>query len=202
LYQVLKAEISRHLGQSAMALKHLQNLPLESLVMREEASCWPELMAMARQQQQAVPIPLTYLGQTVVQVRALGILKVEVNGRAVSIGPTSRVGELLVLLLEEGQEATVELLTDRLWPDEPEAKLRALWQLVRQLRRAMGWPGSVVARGGAYGLDPAVHWQYDVDRLRTQKGSAPRFLEGVYSPWAQEVAQQLRSLQPPEPYKN
>jgi DNA-binding SARP family transcriptional activator len=127
-----------------------------------------------------------------VQVRARGVLSIKVNGRAVPIRPVSRAGELLVLLLEGGGEESVERLVAALYPDhETKAGKNALSKQVTTLRKALGWECSVEAVGGGYRLDDTAHWSYDVDEARTHGENVHRFMEGVYSEWALEVARRL-----------
>lgn len=195
LASVLYAELARRAGDGSAALQLIAELPVEHFQVREEAGCWGELFAMARLAGQPAPRPLEYLAHAVVRVQALGTLKVWVNAQAVPIKPTGRVGELLVLLLEHGPRTAAEKLVELLWPGStPRDKRQALWQLVDELRRALGWPGSVRAAGGCLELDPQARWEYDVGEARACGRAHAPFLEGVYSEWAQEVAQEVEEL--------
>lgn len=141
------------------------------------------------------PQPLPYVAQTIVRVEARGALRVFVNARGVGIGAVGRVGELLVFLLEHGGSASTEVIGYALYPDAGYERARKnLWALVKLLRRALGWEGSVLALRGAYQLDPSVTWEYDVSEARTRGNFKGEFLSGVYSEWALEIGRGLQEL--------
>jgi tetratricopeptide (TPR) repeat protein len=85
-----------------------------------------------------------------------------VNGRPIPLPPTSRVAELLVLLLEAGGQANLDWLLDQMYPDAAPSQrstaTRALWELVDQLRQILGWQDSLQTLGGTYRLDPTAEW--------------------------------------------
>jgi tetratricopeptide (TPR) repeat protein len=195
---IMRAELSRRNGDTAAALEHLRTLPANSLTVREELSLFPALRELTEDIR--LPPALEVQARTLVQVQALGVLSVSVNARAVPIQPTSRVGELLVLLLECNAHAAIDALLDSLWPHMPpgkperDRKRKSLWWLVKELRHLLGWPESVQALQGAYRLDPRAIWQYDAKEARSKGESSSMFLEGVYSSWAREVAEGLAAL--------
>jgi DNA-binding response OmpR family regulator len=175
----------------------MASVPVHHLLAREERGSWPELFALVGSAGLPVPEPLSYIAQTQIEVMVLGMLRVWVNRRRVSIGATSRVGELLVLFLENKGQASVEKLISCLWPEAlVKDKRGALWQLINDLRRTLGWPGSVQALRGGYMLDPTTQWNYDADNLRTIGGKSRVFLEGIYGGWVDEVRQELSGDEP------
>jgi hypothetical protein len=178
-------------------IEHLEGLPVSMVYVREEVAVWPELLAALNEMGRVAPVPLVILSRTTVDVRAAGVLRVEVNQQPVALPPTGRTAELLVYLLEHGGQATLERLMDALAPEatskrERERARKALWNAVERLREALGWPGSVQALGSAYRLDPGVTWQYDMTEIR-RNGSqtAALFMDGLYADWVLEVRASL-----------
>ena len=195
LEKIARAELARRGGNYQKAIKLLDGLPVESLHAREESRCFPELMRLLAAAEKPVPKPLEYLKGTTVQVVAQGLLGVWVNGRRVNLSPTVRAGELLVYLLEQNGSASVDMLTDALFsgvgiPDRDKAR-GLIWKWAKGLRQAFGWPQSVIALRGAYQLDPAVTWEYDMNEARATRSFQGEFLTGVYSDWALEVGRSL-----------
>jgi tetratricopeptide (TPR) repeat protein len=192
---IVRAELARRDGDANTAVTELKRVRFDRLWAREERGCFPELFDLAASMGLGMPEVLPYPSKTMVEVRALGILQVRVNGREVPIKPTGRPGELLVLLLERNGEETVERLLEALYPGlhpwQRRRKGQALWGVVRKLRFALGWEGSVRALGGAYRLDEQVEWHYDVMVARRQGVAARSFLEGIYSEWARTTARTL-----------
>ena len=139
---IMRAELSRRNGDTAAALEYLRALPANSLTAREELSLFPALRELTEDIR--LPPALEVQARTLVQVQALGVLSVSVNARAVPIQPTSRVGELLVLLLECNAHAAIDALLDALWPHMPpgkperDRKRKSLWWLVKELRHLLG----------------------------------------------------------------
>lgn len=188
---LVRAELARLGGDQARALGGLRALNLCATWASEERSCFPVLFALAEANGVSVPVPLDYVQRTHVEVRAAGILTVRVNGRLVPLPPTGRAAELLVMLLElgDGNAASSEVLSDLLYPEaDPQASgpRKQLSALARSLRQTLGWPGSVMARGGAYELDPETTWDYDVRAFRAANLPLPAFMEGVYREWVQD----------------
>lgn len=195
LVAILRAEFARRAGDRETALAELAAVRLDRLTAREEAACFPSLFALMAEAGRGSPAPLPRPARLSVDVRAAGVLGVRVNGRAVPLRPASRPAELLVLLLEAGGGAPAEVLLDALYPEHPpEARRRkgqALWAVARDLRAVLGWEEAVRTPGGAYLLDPDAEWRYDVAELAARGAPVPRFMEGVYRPWARERAQEL-----------
>jgi tetratricopeptide (TPR) repeat protein len=197
LESLCRAELARRDGRLEDAVKTMTGLPTNTLHAREEVGQWPELFALLASQGLPVPMPLEYPAGLTVSVRACGSVQVSVNGRAITLAPAGRIAELLVFLLESDGTATLEAIDAAFFPDatDPASRRRAnkaVWKLVETLRHALGWASSVIALGGAYQLDPAVTWQYDVAALRERGGTSKKFLEGVYSEWALEVGRILQ----------
>jgi tetratricopeptide (TPR) repeat protein len=197
LRAIVLAELARQSGDDAGMLEHLVGLPLTMLYVREEVDAWPDLFARVRSLGQAVPLPLERISQTVVRVEALGVLRVLINRQPVALPPTSRLAELLVFLLENHGQVSLERMRDVFWPNamtdlEQRRARKALWNMVERLRDVLGWPDGVQAVGGAYRLDPGVLWEYDVAELRLGKASTTRlFMDGVYADWVLEVRNDL-----------
>jgi tetratricopeptide (TPR) repeat protein len=174
LVHIHQAESLRQAGFDAEAVPLLQDMPTTTLHMREEAMRYTALMQLVRAAGRETPQPLVYPSQTTVTVRANGLLHVSVNGREVPISPASRMGELLVFLLENDGAATLEQITDALYggtdrvnktkirqvlqplpqeprqtapPTEPRRKTarQAINKVVQELRQALGWPASVIS---------------------------------------------------------
>jgi tetratricopeptide (TPR) repeat protein len=183
-----RAEIARWEGQFEQALSHLSNLPLKTFLVREEAMCFPELMALLESRGLQIPEPLRYYKNLHIEVRASGVLEVFVNQRQLYIPPTSRVAELLVFLLEHGGKASTEQICDALYPNVELAQAKkSLWNIANVLHKTLGWEKSIKNLRGAYQLDPVAHWQYDIAEARQRKQTVDNFFTGVYSDWALEV---------------
>jgi tetratricopeptide (TPR) repeat protein len=193
---IVRAELARRERDANTALELLRDVRFGTLWAREESTCFAELFKLGDALGLGVPESLPRPNGLHVQVNALGVLRVRVNGRDVPIKPVSRAGELLVLLLERGGSDTVEHLLEALYPNVARFALRgkkqALSGLVRDLRAALGWEGSVQALGGAYRLDPDAHWDYDVREARVRGEKPGGFLEGVYTDWARQTERALR----------
>jgi tetratricopeptide (TPR) repeat protein len=195
LARIAEAELARRAGQPREALHHLEGLPVHGLHAREETRVHRDLMRLLETHGLPVPEPLAYTAQTLVRVEARGALRVFVNARPVNIGAVSRVGELLVFLLEQGGSASAEVIGGALYPDVTHEKTRkSVWALVKLLRRALGWDEGVLALRGAYQLDPSATWEYDVTEARRRGAFHGEFLSGVYSDWALETGRALQSL--------
>lgn len=202
--RIVRAELRRRAGDANAAIRELDGLNFDALWTREERTCFPHLFALGAAMGLSEVQPLLHPAGTSIEVRAIGLLKVKVNGREVPLKPTGRAGEVLVLLLEGDGQATVEGLLVRLYPrltsdsQERRRKTQALSVFVRELREAMGWSGSVRSLGGAYQLDPKANWAYDVAHARSGGQPVARFLEGVYQEWALETGLILRGGRNPE----
>lgn len=199
LEHIARAELARRDGQLDQAVQLLEGLPVHTLHAREEVRQWPQLFQLLEAAGKPVPLPLEYVQGTTVQVAALGVLRVTVNTRSVPIVPTGRVGELLVFLLEHAGAASLEVISEALYPKATHERARkSIWMLVKFLRDALGWEGSVIALRAAYQLDPNITWEYDVREARShgtaRGGVQGDFLAGVYSDWALEVGHELEGL--------
>jgi tetratricopeptide (TPR) repeat protein len=192
LAAIAEAEGLRRAGRADEAVARLDDLPVHGLHAREEAAMHPTLMRLLEDHGRVAPQPLSYPARTVVRVQARGALRVFVNARGVNIGAVGRVGELLVFLLEQGGSAGTEVIGGALYPEATRAAARKnVWALVKLLRRALGWEGSVLALRGAYQLDPSVTWEYDVAEARARGEFNGAFLSGVYSDWVLDVERDL-----------
>jgi tetratricopeptide (TPR) repeat protein len=202
LAQIIQAELHRRQGHGIQALQALEHTNLRTPLAQEEARMWPELFALAHLAGRDVPTPtqpgLQPNPNATVEINACGLLRVLVNQRPVHLNPTGRPAELLVLMMEHHGRAPVETLIDQLWPKEtnPKHKTQALWQLAKKLRHALGWPESISIQGKVYTLDEHATWHYDARTARHQQQAKTRFLEGIHSDWALEVARELENLQP------
>jgi tetratricopeptide (TPR) repeat protein len=194
LERIARAELARRDGHLDQAVQLLEGLPVHTLHAREEVRQWPQLFQLLELAGKPVPLPLGYVQGTTVRVMALGVLRVTVNDRIVPIVPTGRVGELLVFLLEHGGAASLEVIAEALYPDVTHKRARkSIWMLVKFLRDALGWEGSVIALRGAYQLDPNVTWAYDMREARSHGAVQSAFLEGIYSNWALEIGRELEA---------
>jgi tetratricopeptide (TPR) repeat protein len=193
LRAIVGAELARRSGELDRMIECLAGLPLTMLYVREEVNLWPELFAAILVQGQAVPQALPRLTLGSVRVAALGVLHVTVNDQPIPLSPTGRAAELLVFLLENDGQATLERLTDAFFPlassaGDLERARKALWNAVQRLRESLGWSQSVQALRGAYRLDPTVLWEYDVNEVRRGGTRASGlFMDGLYSNWVEEV---------------
>jgi tetratricopeptide (TPR) repeat protein len=194
LWQIARAELARLEGRPQEAVALLEDLPLHTLHAREEVRQWPALFELVHGAGKEVPQPLEYPPQTVVQVQALGMLRVSVNGRPVPLAPLGRAAELFGMLLHQGERVPTEKLVDMLWPGSTVAtKRQALWQLVKEVRGALGWTDSVQSVRKGYELDSRVIWDYDVAQARAAGKVKGVFLDGLYSDWVLGVNEELEA---------
>ena len=89
------------------------------------------------------------------RIGLLGALEVHDDaGRDVAISGTKLRSLLAVLALHAGRAVPTDQLVDALWGEDPPPAVRnGLQGLASKLRRALGSPGSVTMRGGAYALE-------------------------------------------------
>ena len=191
---IVRAELARQNGQMDAARTLLGQVRPEPLWAREEVRCFPALFGLLDADQ--CPLPLGYTVGAKVEVHALGPLLVKVNGRTVPVSSAGRPGELLVFLLEQGGRAATEVILEALYPGGDQERKRrngqALSAVVRGLRKALGWQGSVQTDGGgAYLLDLTAEWWYDVREAAVRGAATPDFLSGNYRPWALHRAEEL-----------
>jgi predicted ATPase/DNA-binding SARP family transcriptional activator len=91
------------------------------------------------------------------RIGLLGELEVhDEEGRDVPIPGAKLRALLAVLALHAGRGVPTDQLVDALWGDDPPPAVRnGLQGLTSKLRRALGSPGAVTMRGGAYALELA-----------------------------------------------
>lgn len=157
---------------------------------REEATALPDLFALLGAD---APEPLARPERLSVNVRAAGFGEVHLNGRRLNLPLLPLVA--LAALLDAGGTLDAESLAaavgDGQHRDRRQAAQRAT-RAVKQLRGALGWPGSVTHAAGRYTLDPAAAWSYDVVNLQRAGEPVPAFLRGVHAfPWLMEREQAL-----------
>ncbi|GGM22183.1 hypothetical protein [Deinococcus aerophilus] len=88
---------------------------------------------------------------------------------------------LAALMLAGGDLTTdelIEVIRDGK-PREMRAAAQRVSRVVRQLRVALGWDGSVLSLGGAYLLDPAVNWSSNVHAALHGHAQVTAFLSGI-----------------------
>jgi len=179
--QIIEAELARRRGHLEQAQALLVGLSLQNLWVREELSCFPELA-----QGQGLRPPAERLR---VEVMPFGPLEVRVNGRPVPIPAVSKMGELLVFLLVQGKQASLELLVDRLGNPHSKNPRKALWETIEKLRQALGWKESIQSCGWVYRLDPRAEWICDLepkgDPFPIAEDPAQIFMPGYYSEWVE-----------------
>lgn len=189
---LVRAELARRKGQAQALDTLLKQIGWSQPWLLEEQTCLPALFAEARRRGYLeASRPKNSNKALEVEVRAGGVLQVKVNGREIPLSPTSRAGEVLVLLLEHGGEASLDQLMDQLYPEEihRHKARRAIWPHLERLREALGWERSVEAKGGTYRLDPRARWRYDMHDPRVRRKG--KFLEGVFSNWVQQRREEL-----------
>ena len=86
--------------------------------------------------------------------RVLGRLEVRVDGRPVDVGPAKQQCVLAVLLMEANRAVSVDQIVDRVWGDQPPARVRSsLYSYLTGLRRAFRPAAvSITGRSGVYVL--------------------------------------------------
>ncbi|GIW35121.1 MAG: hypothetical protein KatS3mg072_2454 [Meiothermus sp.] len=185
--RVLEAELARQQGSERQAQALIAELDPQSLWVREELGCFPGL---ARQMGLHPPHTQRFR----VEVQPFGRLEVRVNGRPVPIGAVSKAGELLVFLLVQRGQASLELLLDRLGDPHNKNPRKALWETIEKLRRALGWKDSVQSCGRVYTLDPRAEWVCDLEPksypFPSAEDPSQTFMAGYYSEWVEEWRQQ------------
>jgi Tetratricopeptide repeat len=186
---LLNAELARRQNRTTKALEYLQDIDPKRRCVLEERYCFPELFAFAEQHGWSFS-PLASPTPLLVNVQALGVLRVNINQQSIHLKSTSKVAELLVYLLEQNGNASTENIIDALYPEKTNMRRasQALWALVKQLREALGWDASVQNTGEAYILgQDKVQWHYDARHAKDKS----RLLEGVYSKWINDIRQNL-----------
>lgn len=189
---IVRAELARLEGNTDEIEKALAHVEWNTIWVREERGCFPQLFGLFERAYQKHVEPLAYAKGLFIEVRAAGIVHVFVNGRALAIKSNSRMIETLLILLESGNECTNDYLAALLYKDKPiprSKQLQAVWSNIKELRAALGWKESVLSQNGYYCLDPNATWVYDMHDPTTR--AKARFAEGIYSEWVIEVREGL-----------
>lgn len=187
---IVRAELERRTGQPAQAAALLGSLSRSALWTREEAHAFRQLFSLLPPEQRPEPLPRPQ--QTRVHLRAIGVPGVQVNGRRVRLGHLE-LATLAALMLAGGDLTTdelIEVIRDGK-PRETRAAAQRVSRVVRHLRVALGWEGSVLAVGGAYQLDQAVDWSSDVQAAQADRQPITAFMSGIPLPWVTEQEQHL-----------
>ncbi len=185
LVQVLQAEQARRQEGPEEARRRLRGLAVQTLWAREELSCFPALARLLQSQGTLQP------QQNHVWVKPFGRLAVRVNGREVPLAGVSKAGELLVYLLVQGREASLEAMVEDLGNPQSKNPRKALWENIDKLRAALGWKESVQVARGVCTLDPQAHWECDLTPPPDVFDPSQTFMAGYYSNWVEEYRQQF-----------
>jgi tetratricopeptide (TPR) repeat protein len=160
---VARAEMHRIEGNMDLCREVFNQLPTDSLSVREESRLFHDLFAPCDDDALLTVPPMQTLERRVVEITRHELVAVRINGRDIAIKPTSKAAQLLRMLFENNGRCSVESLLNSLWPEllesERNRKRKQLWQHVRDLRDVLGWRDAVVALGGAYALDANTQWQ-------------------------------------------
>jgi tetratricopeptide (TPR) repeat protein len=157
---IARAELFRIEGDMDLSREMFDQLPTDGLTIREESRLFQDLFALTAQDSVR---SMETLEHRIVKITPHDLVAVWVNGRDIAIKPTSKVAQLLRVLLDHDGRCSIEDLLNNLWPDvlesERDRKRKQLWQHVRDLRDVLGWRGAVLALGGAYALDSKAEWR-------------------------------------------
>ncbi|CAM3627420.1 MalT-like TPR region domain-containing protein [Deinococcus saxicola] len=190
---IVRAELARRGGQLQGAREALATLNRSSLWVREEAHAFAPLFGLLTPDSQPQPLPRQ--ARTQVDLRALGLPEVRVNGRRIQPAPLEMT--LLAALLDAGGALTTDELVEVLRDNQPRSNRVAAQRVsrtVRQLRLVLGWEASVQAFPGRYLLDPAADWASDLQDARQRGQPIQSFLAGIGLPWVTEREQELRQI--------
>ena len=191
--QIVLGEIARQHQNPNLALEYAQKVRWHSLWGREELKCFAKLQAFLIGMNINLPEIPPSNAEFQVVVRARGTLQISINQRRLSINPTSRAAQLLVLLLEHHQSRSAKDLLLDFYPNttkiEARAKQKLISKAVAALREMLGWQESVVQKGGVYSLDPNSIWHYDVQEAREKGEAVAVFMTGVDEDWVLERIQ-------------
>lgn len=182
--QILEAEVARRAGDVEQAQQQLAGLERHNLWVQEELGCFPMLARLVD------ALPEAASRRYRVEVKPFGRLEVRVNGRPVLLPAVSKAGELLVFLLANGREASLEVLLDRLADPNNKNPRKALWEVIEKLRQALGWKDSLRSCGGVYALDPQTEWLCSLEPPLSHDGQLQEFMPGYYNEWIAEWRQQ------------
>jgi LuxR family maltose regulon positive regulatory protein len=150
--------------------------------------------------------------EQVLKIYALGLVRVELGGRAIQ-WRSLQSRDLLFCLLQNPQGLRKEAIGELFWPDHAPQKLHTIFHsTLYRLRRALP-QDSVVFEDGVYAFDRQRGCWYDVeafdgllDQAAGEKGSGPRmiqltealglyrgdYLAGVYGDWPALERERLR----------
>jgi tetratricopeptide (TPR) repeat protein len=171
--QVVQAEL-RRLGSESEPEASLHELRLDQTWAQEEAWVFPALFAR--------------LGQRALrpvwsaQISTDGPISLSMNGEQVPLFPQRASASLLAFLTYQGGSVSAERALEAL--DLPgktvRARQQALSKVVAELRVLLGWPDSVISRGGLLHLSAEPCW----NALELPPASrADLFCEGRLDPW-------------------
>ncbi|WP_226991588.1 tetratricopeptide repeat protein [Deinococcus gobiensis] len=183
---IVRAELARREGQPDEAARLLVSLNPEALWVREEAHAFAALFALLSPEQRPHRLPRPE--QPHVHLRLLGVPEVTVNSRRVRLSDLEVT--LLAALVLDGDlrtESLMAVLDDRT-PRTKRLAGQRVSRVVRNLRTALGWPGSVRYDMGTYLLDRSARWTSDLGRGSC---SVEMFMRGVHLPWVLEREQEL-----------
>jgi tetratricopeptide (TPR) repeat protein len=191
---VVRALIAMQHNDPSTALEHVRGVRWQALWAREELEFFPTLRKLLEVMGVNLPDSRMAAMKTAVEVRAMGALRVVVNGRGVRLPPCGRAGQVLVLLLENNHSQTMLQLLEALYPeggrDQTQARRKLISKAVTELRKVLGWKTSVLEMDSSYSLDPKVDWFYDVHQAQTRGEPINVFMVGVEAEW---VSQKLGS---------
>jgi tetratricopeptide (TPR) repeat protein len=186
--RMIRAELARQNTDLNLALQELEHVPTETLLAREERTCFPTLFTIAEMTGRASISAEPEPARTLIHIQAWGPCRVKVNGRAIALKPGGRAAELLALLAYNNGRLSSERVLEAMYrlsadTDERRRKGQALWAAANELRKALGWTSSISNEGGVYHLDERAIWEISPADLRVAQPRAERFLDGVNSQW-------------------
>ncbi len=186
-YRIVQAEVARLDGNANLALEHCAELRWQSLWVREELEVFPALRTLLQAMNQPVSQRMPLNPGLKVEVFARGSLRIKVNGRPIHLEPTSRAGQVLVLLLHYRHERTIEELLEDFFPDTPQylerGRRKKVSRAVVDLRRALGAEDSVQERNGSYRLSDEWQWVLDIREALDKGEMIGAVMVGVDSDW-------------------
>jgi tetratricopeptide (TPR) repeat protein len=194
---VIRAELARQNSDLNLALQELEHVPTETLLAREERTCFPVLFTIAEMTGRTSGSVEPELAQTLIHIQAWGPCRVKVNGRVIAIKPGGRATELLALLAYNNGRLSSERILEAMYSlsadsVEHRRKGQALWAAAKELRQALGWTSSITNEGGVYRLDERATWEISPADLRAVQPRRERFLDGVNSQWVLDVNLRLQ----------
>jgi len=174
------AEIARRRGQREGAVRLLREAQRTGpYPLMEEALAFPELFDLAERRGLRPRRTRRARGPAPVRLEPWGGRRLLAGRREVPLEGSGRAFELLVYLALEGA-ASWERVAHALWEDaeRPRKLYRRVQMAAARARDLLADGGAVRVRGGVLELDPKREW-------RVVKGRG-RFLEGVWTEWAEE----------------